>query len=280
MSKTENTLFHEMSVNGSTINPLFQLCDSDKQEIEKMSQDDVCRQVDSLRELLEYAGKKCSIYRFLINHFEGEIKQLDEEDNDYAVKRWRELLQTHIQVYDLMGYLTLLQMDAIASCISLYIAKSDTERIMLCKHSYTIIYEAINTNIFKTVSSKMQKYPDDILNKDKLSIYWRSIKKVLKYLSNIDEAKIIRHNLDAHKNPSFTVQIDAYQKCRWSQSITNLQLLMTVIESLQECMDVVNKNMRVVIDSFFEKLKERVRKLDQLKEMLLNFDEGKIEMHN
>ena len=83
-----------------------------------------------------------------INKVKHDIK-LNVGDT-YADEKRLNVLQTHRNVYETMGFLTLLQMDALTTTICLFQANNDTERIMLSKHAYTIIYEAQKNDLFKT----------------------------------------------------------------------------------------------------------------------------------
>ena len=79
-----------------------------------------------------------------------EKHDIDSNVGDtYAIEKWLTVIQTHYNVYELMGFLTLLQMDAMTTIICLLQAINDTERIILSKHAYTILYEAKQNDLFK-----------------------------------------------------------------------------------------------------------------------------------
>lgn len=59
----------------------------------------------------------------------------------------------------------------------------------------------------------MRKYPNEIVNIQKLSDVWKGMNSMLKQIMDIDFAKEIRNNIDAHKNNSFLKQIILYKKC-------------------------------------------------------------------
>ncbi|MDE5947536.1 MAG: hypothetical protein K2G86_01910, partial [Prevotella sp.] len=159
-------------------------------------------------------------------------------------------IQTHASVYEMFGYLTLLQMDAMITIVGLYQAKNDTERIMLCKHAYTIIYEAIEDNLFKKNSAGIKKYPKE-LKGNVYKQFWKGVKDVIKNMTdNIAEAKIIRNTIDAHKCHSFIEQINAYKKCSWSQSVVNMYGLFRVINLINDYMNYINNNMSVLYNRF------------------------------
>ncbi len=128
------------------------------------------------------------------------------------LKKWLTVIQTHRDVYEMMGYLTLLQMDALTTNISLLQAQNDTERIVLCKHAYTIIFEAKDQDLFSKVSAGMLKYPEDLVKRKEIRTFWKDVKVILKAMMEINEAKDIRNRIDAHKDDSFVTQIALYKK--------------------------------------------------------------------
>lgn len=143
----------EKSKNDIKIKDVFELSTIDRKSIDEWSQKDINAFLITLRKNLEYSEKMCSLYKYLIDCIEKEIDNLNNKENEnplltiYKDKilrpRLNAIYHIRMKVYDMMGYLTLLKMDAMTSIISLFQAKNDTERIMQCKHAYTIIYEAI-----------------------------------------------------------------------------------------------------------------------------------------
>lgn len=256
------------------IKPIFELQNTDRKHIESMSEDDLSNQISVLRKDIENAGKKCNYLAALISHLNDEIKKykqlIKDGDGDiFANKQWLSVIQTHTSVYEMFGYLTLLQMDAMTTIVGLYQAKSDTERIMLCKHAYTIIYEAIEDNLFKKISAGIKKYPEE-LKGNVYKPFWKGVKDIIKNITDLAESKIIRNTIDAHKCQSFTDQINAYKKCSWSQSVVNMYGLFGVINLINEYMLHINNNMSVLYDRFYENMKEHIKKLEELQEQLKN----------
>ncbi len=131
-------------------------------------------------------------------------------------------------------------MDAMTTCISLFSAKTDTEKIMFCKHAYTILYEALEHNLFKKVSRDMRKYPKELITSDELNRLWKNIKMSLKNISEKEEVLRIRNSIDAHKSDSFIQQIDVYKTCKLMQSVINLYILIQIIDDIQNCMEGIN----------------------------------------
>lgn len=254
------------------IKPAFKLQNTDRKHIESMSEDELSDQISILRKDIENAGKKCNLLVSLINYLNDEIKKYKQllkngEGDIYGNKQWLSVIQTHASIYEMRGYLTLLQMDAMTTIVGLYQAKNDTERIMLCKHAYTIMYEAIEDNLFKKISAGIKKYPEE-LKGDVYKPFWRGVKDIIKKMTNHAEAKIIRNTIDAHKCHSFLDQINAYKKCSWSQSVVNMYGLFRVINLINEYINLINNNMEVLYNRFYENMKEYIKKLDELQEQL------------
>lgn len=260
------------------IEQIFEFHDSDKKQIEQWSNEEIAEQISILRKDLDNAGKKCSVCVALLKYLDSEIMRYQdliakEKYDPYQHKQWLPIIQTHKNIYEMIGYLSLLQMDAMTTIIGLLQAKSDTERIMLCKHAYTIVYETVKNNLFQKISSGIKQYPDEL----KGNIYkpfWDNIKSILKHITNLEEAKEIRNNIDAHKCHSFATQISAYKKCSWSQSVLNLNILIKIVDIVREYMDIINNNMNQMYDRYKADMKERVKRmeviLDELKRLSKN----------
>lgn len=184
----------------STLKDIFDLQESDKFAFENLSEEFIHKELEYLRSNLDASAKKCSIYALLMEHFENENNNVTQySHDDYAAEKWSSIIKIHKGIYDMTGYLTLLQMDAMTTCISLFQATSDTERIMLCKHAYTIIYEALEHNIFKKVSRNMRQYPVELITIEELNKLWSDVKIDIKKITEKEEAKQIRNKIDAHK---------------------------------------------------------------------------------
>lgn len=261
------------------IQHIFELQNSDKEKIEQMSKAKIYNHVKNLREELEHAGKRCEVYMALLTYIDKEINKgqhiiNNERCDAYVIQRWLSVIQTHKDIYEMMGYLTLLQMDAITTSISLYQAQNDTERIMLCKHAYTIIYEAIENDLFKKVAAGIKKHPEELKEDDVFREIWKDISSILKQMLDMNEAKEIRNNIDAHKCHSFATQINAYKKCRWGQSIYNLHTLIRIIDVIQKYMDIINKKMTVLYENYKTDMEERMKQYErvmkEIKEMQQN----------
>lgn len=273
MNKSVNEIAKDLGLVELSFNEIFVLLDSEKEKIQQFSEKGICIEPELLREHLEYAGKRCCLYESLLNYHEEVIaKTLEEIEKNafssYAPEKWLTILQTHRNIYEMMGYLTLLQMDAITTTICLLQAQNDTERIMLSKHAYTIIYEARINDLSKKVSKEMRLYPNEVVNIQELSDFWKNINSILKQIMDIEFAKEIRNNIDAHKNNSFIRQIALYRECQWGESIIYLSIFTKLVDFIQDYMNIINNNMKKVYNKYTTDIKEYIEKLDQIKKEL------------
>lgn len=273
MSKSVSEITKDLGLVELSFNEIFVLSDSEKEKIEQFSEKGICIEPELLREHLEYAGKRCCLYESLLNYHEEVIAKTFEEIkknafSSYASEKWLPILQTHRNIYEMMGYLTLLQMDTITTTICLLHAQDDTERIMLSKHAYTIIYEARINDLSKKVSKEMRLYPNEVVNIQELSDFWKNINSILKQIMDIEFAKEIRNNIDAHKNNSFIRQIALYRECQWGESIIYLSIFTKLVDLIQDYMNIINNNMKKVYNKYTTDIKEYIEKLDQIKKEL------------
>ena len=276
MNKSVNEIAKDLGLVELSFNEIFVLSDSEKEKIQQFSEKGICIEPELLREHLEYAGKRCCLYESLLNYHEEVIAKTLEEIkknafSSYASEKWLTILQTHRNIYEMMGYLTLLQMDAITTTICLLQAQNDTERIMLSKHAYTIIYEARINDLSKKVSKEMRLYPNEVVNIQVLSDFWKNINSILKQIMGIEFAKEIRNNIDAHKNNSFIRQIALYRECQWGESIIYLSIFTKLVDLIQDYMNIINNNMKKVYNKYTTDIKEYIEKLDQIKKELGEF---------
>lgn len=278
MSKSIDEIAKDLGLANYTFSEIFEMCYSNQDVIDKLSKIGICTKVDKIRENLELAGKRCSLYVGLMNILEDGINKVKHDiklnvGDTYADEKRLNVLQTHRNVYETMGFLTLLQMDALTTTICLFQANNDTERIMLSKHAYTIIYEAKQNDLFKKVSAEMQKYPESLVDKEELHSFWREIKSVIKKTIDIKEAEEFRNNLDAHKNKSFSTQVALYKKCDWAQGVLNLSVLSMIVDKIQICLDIIHYNLRKLYDQYYAFLKERVKQYEDIMKQLQEYSD-------
>lgn len=274
MKKKVSELVKRVGFDEVSFNEIFELRHSESDTVDLLKAKGLYSDAQDLREKLEYAGKRCTLYAGLIESLNKEINRTmkDIECNvgdTYAKRKWLGISQTHRDVYDMMGFLTLLQMDAITTVIGLIQAQNDTERKMLSKHAYTIIFEVRENDLFKKVSVGMRNYPAEIVNKDELDGFWKGIKAVFKEMISTKVSKSIRDNLDAHKNKSFVEQIGLYKKCDWSASVVNLFVLIRLIDTIQQYMDNIHDKLNVLFDHYQAFIEKRMKQFEEILGQLL-----------
>lgn len=278
MSKSVSEMAKEIGLIDYSFDEIFELSHSSKEIVSGLSKIGICTNVEKLRENLEFAGKRCILTVGFIDSFKEGINKAKHDiecniSDTYMVQKWLTVIQTHRDVYEMMGFLTLLQMDAITTTISLLQATNDTERIMLCKHAYTIIYEAKENDLFKKVSAGMQKYPEDLVKNEDVNSFWKDIKAILKKMMDTKEAKDIRNNLDAHKSHSFMTQISFYKKCDWAQSVINLSLFIMIIDKIQTFMDIIHDNINRLYDQYIVFMEDRMKQYEAILKQLQDCNE-------
>ena len=276
MKKTVNEIAKDAGFNEGSFNEIFKLRKSEADIVDLLKARGLCCDAKELREKLEYAGKRCALYVGLIDLLEGSVDKaksdIEQRVGDVTItEKWLAVIQTHRDVYEMMGFLTLLQMDAMTTTISLLQAQNDTERIVLSKHAYAIMYEARTHDLFDKVSAGMHNYPEEIVDKDELNEFWKEIKSVLKEMISQKESEDIRHKLDAHKDKSFINQISLYKRCDWSVSVANILVFIKIIDSIGLYMYNIHKKLNVLYDNYRVFAETRMKQyeniLNQLKEL-------------
>jgi len=280
MSKSVSDIAKEFGFNRYSFSEAFEIPYSEKETINKLSECGICTNIEEMRVNLEYAGKRCTLYVGLIDFLEEGINKtkhdIEQNVGDFVIKeKWLDVSQTHRDVYEMLGFLTLLQMDSITTAISLLQAQNDTERIVQSKHAYTIIYEARTHDLFDKVSAGMYKYPEEIVKKDELNTFWKTIKGVLKKMISQKESEAIRNKLDAHKDKSFVDQIALYKKCDWATSIINLFTFISLIDKIELYMDNIHAKLNVLYDHHKAFVEERMQQYEDIMRQLRDLPSNK-----
>lgn len=229
--------------------------------------------VTHLRSCLVAGGELCDLCLSLSTYYEenlAECRRLIEEGRgDPVINEKRlPLLEIGERLNNLSGYLALLQMDAMMSLINMLEAKSDVERLLICKHAYTIIYDAKVKGLFRIVSKEMRELPEEVLSKERRDELWRGISGINRKMLSSEEAERVRNNIDAHKSSSFTKQIAAYKQCEFGKCVASMFALMEIAWFIQETLGVVQQNLNVLEKQFENLVRERIEKLEKLKEEL------------
>lgn len=227
--------------------------------------------VDHLRSSLTAGRKLCELCYSLSKYYEESIPdcrhQLLEGNGDPVINEKRlPLLEIGERVNNLVGYLTLLQMDAMASLINMMEAKSDEERLLACKHAYTILHEARAKGLSRVISKQMRELPEELLPCEDRDSLLKRIREIKRFMISDEEAERVRNKIDAHKSDSFSEQIEAYESCDFGRCFASMYGLTQLTYILQEAMGIVRQNLGILEESFFAEVEERRKKLEVLRE--------------
>lgn len=170
-------------------------------------------------------------------------------------------------IWELMGGVSLLEMDAISLLIGILTAESVVERKMLSKHAYTIVFEARENGLFQKVSKEMSAFPESLLPKQENDELWSIIKKDLRSMSDIGVEHTIRNHIDAHKS-SFECQYETFRSCNWGQAVYDLLVLIQISDRLLDVVESIFSKYKHEIEVITDKIKGRVSKLDAILERL------------
>lgn len=227
--------------------------------------------VEHLRSSLAAGGELCNLCYSLSRYYEESIpdcrQQLIEGNGDLVINEKRlPLLEIGEKINNLVGYLTLLQMDAMASLINMMEAKSDEERLLACKHAYSILYEARVKGLSRVISKQMRELPEEVLPSEDRDSLLRGIREIKRFMISEEEAERVRNIIDAHKSNSFSEQIVAYESCDFRKSFTSMYGLTKLAYILQEAMGIVRRNLGELEKGFFAEVDERKKNWEKLLE--------------
>lgn len=226
--------------------------------------------VAHLRSCLAACGEFCSLCVSLSLYYDDNLADcrrcINEGEGDPIVNKSRLLLlEIGSRLNNLSGYLALLQMDAMVCLINLLEAKSDVERLMICKNAYTIIYDAQDKGLFRVVSKEMKDLPEDVLPKERRLELWKGIKSINRLIISGKEAERVRNTIGAHKSPLFTEQITAYKQCEFGKCVASMFSLMKIAWIIQETLGDAQQKLNVLEGRYIEVVKDRMRKWEKLK---------------
>lgn len=230
--------------------------------------------IEKLRRNLDDLGNRCAVYAFLKNLFDQDNRKSNPTSksslNDSVLHKFEIVSKSTPAIWELMGFVSLLKMDAITMFISILSSKSAVERKLLAKHAHTIVFEARQSGLFNKVSREMLNFPKTLLSKEDYDNLWRSVKADLKQTSDIDIEKDIRNNIDAHKSNSFECQYNTFRSCKWSQAVFDLIVLIQISDRILEAIESILSNYKHEMDIISDQLKENVLRYDLLAEQLRN----------
>ena len=227
--------------------------------------------VEHLRSSLAAGRELCELCYSLSQYYVESIldcrKQLVEGMGDPVINEKRlPLLEIGEKTNNLVGYLTLLQMDATASLINMMEARSDVERLLACKHAYTILHEARAKGLSRVISKQMRELPEEVLPSEDRDGLLKGIREVKRFMISDEDAERVRNKIDAHKSDSFSEQIAAYDSCDVGRCFASMFGLTKLAYIFQEAMSIVRRNLGELEKSFFAEVEERKKKWEELGE--------------
>lgn len=246
----------------------FALSNEEKDILDKLNTKSIPRVVNDCRQKLEYLGNRCAVFTFLKNDNDGHKVSDAACESDPLFKEYTIIRNSFPNIWELMGFVSLLEMDAISLLISILTAESDVERKMLSKHAYTIVFEAREKGLFQKVSKEMKRFPESLLPKKDNDELWRIIKKELNNMSEIGVEHTIRNRIDAHKSSSFECQYETFRSCNWGQAVYDLLALIQISDRLLGVIESVFSKYKDEIESVTNRIKTRVSMLDDILEKL------------
>ena len=267
-----------MTSNKATdISAVFAIDNATVEETLRWANDVAHLDVTHLRSTLVAGGKLCDICLSLSTYYEENLQTcrqlINEGKGDPVINQKRlPLLERGMDINNLVGYLTLLQMDATMSVINLMEAQTDSERLLFCKHACTILSDAYDKGLYKIISKDMFSLPDEILPKDACVSLWASVKEVKSEMMTQEEVNTIRNTIDAHKSSSFKEQIDIYRQCNFGKCFASIYALMKISWTMQEAMSIARRNLSALEGDYYKELNERLKKWDDLKAQLEGAD--------
>ena len=241
---------------------LFALSNEEKDILGELNTKSIFQVVSDCRQKLEFLGKRCAVFAFLKNDSdEYKVSNADCE-SDPLFKEYAIIRNSFSNIWELMGFVSLLEMDVISLLIGILTAENDVERKMLCKHAYTIVFEARQNCLFQKVSNEMKRFPESLLSKKENDELWSIIKKELKSMSGIKVEHAIRNQIDAHKSSSFECQYEIFRTCNWGQAVYDLLVLIQISDRLLGVIESVFSKYENEIEAVTDRIKTRVSILD------------------
>ena len=234
------------------IKKTFQNNNRDRSFLNDLGKENCDKFVQELHGLMDGMGRSCITIRKVIdavartNDIISHAAKSSARQDFYM--RWLDISKTHLDVCNLMGFEVLFRMDATFLMIQLLSAESETERIIACKHAYTIVAEARNRDLFSALSAKMRSYPESVLPKEEYTSLWRNNKSLLKSMTKGDVANRIRNSIDSHKS-SFIEQMEAYSLIDYTQCVFDMVVLIIIGQDIDGVLHRINKRIGMAINA-------------------------------
>lgn len=263
-----------MSAEGKfELEKIFKIENPTVEETQHWAEDVAQIDIEHLRSCLVAGGELCDLCLSLSDYYKQNIAECrklmeDGQGDPIVVEKRLSLLEIGERTNNLCGYVVLLQMDAMISLINMLEAKSDVERLLICKHAYTIIHDAKIKGLFRVVSKEMRELPEEVLSSERRDELWRGIKSVNCLLLSEEETEHVRNSIDAHKSSSFTEQIAAFKQCEFGKGVASMFALMKIAWIIQETLSSVQTNLNIIECQFADEVKERIKRWEELRKEL------------
>ena len=222
---------------------VFALHKRDRDFLLAYGKDNASKFVGEIEDLIDGIGESCSTVSRVIAGLIQQIKDLERatnsKDHNSFYTQWLDLVKKQLGMCELLGYVMLLRIDALFQLKELLSARTETEKIVACKHSYTIIAEARNNNLFSVVSKEMWNYPEHIFPRNEYDSLWKENKSLLKFITKASKANSIRNCIDAHKL-SFSEQMKAYASMDYLQCILDMFFLIIITQNIDGSLRKIN----------------------------------------
>lgn len=209
--------------------------------------------IQELKGLIDGMANACNVIRSLIEYLKQTNENLSNAVSNTSrasfYKGWLEVSATHQEMLELSGFATLLRMDVSYMLIQLLSAETETEKKIACKHSYTIVAEARNNDLFDVIAANMKRYPESILADEEFQAFWKNNKLLLKQMTTDAEANKIRNYVDSHK-ASFVKQMETYASIDYAQCVLDMLMLLLVTQNVDDKLRQINKRIGKLICGF------------------------------
>lgn len=231
---------------------VFALHKRDREFLLAYGKENASKFVREIGDLIDGIGESCRTVSRLVSGLIQQSKALERAmafKDQIKYKQWHDLVEKQLEMCELMGFVLLLRMDALFQLKELLSARAETEKIVACKHSYTIIAEARNKDLFSVISKKMRNFPEFVFKRNEYDALWKENKLLLKYITKKSKANLIRNSIDAHKL-SFSEQMKAYGSMDYLQCLLDMFFLIIITQNIDGRLREINVRIGRLLSPF------------------------------
>ena len=238
----------------------FALSNEEKDILGELNTKSIPQVVGDCRQKIEHLGRRCAVFAFLKNDSDGNKVSDADYEFDSLLKEYAIIRNSSSNIWELMGFVSLLEMDAIFLLIGILTAEGNVERKMLSKHAYTIVFEARQNGLFQKVSKEMTAFPESLLPKKENDELWS--------MSGLKVEHTIRNHIDAHISSSFECQYETFHSCNWGQAVYDLLVLIQISDRMLGVIESVFTKYKYEIEVATDRIRTRVSRLVAILEKL------------